>query len=256
LHQAVGPRSVRLRRSMQPLAEPWRLVAKPSCGRASSSRLTPAAIRPNERRERAFRAAANAVSAATVTPGASPRAFSAAFSRSSASLSLRGLLSAMRQSIRPGQFQSQFWPPKRPRKSNSGRPAQLSVGCALKAHFPWTSTAPVRAFKCKRGEADGSRPASRGTGHSTAPLARECESFLDNFVAGLGVCSQIGGVDPAAGGVGILPSHGEAPKINQRSSYSLKWQESVCSSPTMPAAADDNRLRRALAAPAHRRSNS
>jgi hypothetical protein len=46
---------------------------EPSCGRASSSRLTPAAIRPNERRESAFRAAANAVSAAAVTPGAWPR---------------------------------------------------------------------------------------------------------------------------------------------------------------------------------------
>src|SRR5947208_6714051 len=70
---------------------------KLSYGRALSSRLTPAAIRPNERRESAFRAAVNAVSAATVTPLASPRAFRAALSRSSASLSLRGLLSAMRQ---------------------------------------------------------------------------------------------------------------------------------------------------------------
>ena len=67
---------------------------------SASSLLTPAAIRPNERRESALRAAANAVSPATVTPGASPRAFSAAFSRSSASLSLRGLLSAMRVSVR------------------------------------------------------------------------------------------------------------------------------------------------------------
>ena len=74
-----------------------RLVVKLSCGQALSSRLTPAAIRPNERRDSAFRAAANAVSAATVTPGASPRAFSAALSRSSASLSLRGLLSAIHQ---------------------------------------------------------------------------------------------------------------------------------------------------------------
>src|SRR4029077_14711709 len=62
-----------------------RSIAKLSCGQALSSRLTPAAIRPNERRDSAFRAAANAVSAATVTPGASPRAFSAALSRSSAS---------------------------------------------------------------------------------------------------------------------------------------------------------------------------
>jgi hypothetical protein len=38
----------------------------------ASSRLTPAAMRPIERSESALRAALNAVSAATVTPGASP----------------------------------------------------------------------------------------------------------------------------------------------------------------------------------------
>src|SRR5438128_1118008 len=58
-------------------------------------------IRPNERRESAFRAAVKAVSAATVAPRASPRAFSAALSRSSASLSLRGLVSAMRHPSAP-----------------------------------------------------------------------------------------------------------------------------------------------------------
>jgi hypothetical protein len=169
------------------------------CGQASSSRLTPAAIRPNERRERAFRAAANAVSAATVTPGASPRAFSAAFSRSSASLSLRGLLSAMRQSI--GQFVFLFLPPKKsanfefkPTSSalrrvrpKSAVPLGLNCACAQR----------------RRGEADGSRPAS--SGHSTAPFASECQSFLDNFIAGLGVCSQTGRVDYAAGGLEFCP---------------------------------------------------
>src|SRR5437667_11021597 len=63
-------------------------------------------MRPNEISESALWAAVNAVSAATVAPGASPRAFSAALSRSSASFSLRGLLSAMqmldaREHIRP-----------------------------------------------------------------------------------------------------------------------------------------------------------
>ena len=40
--------------------------------------LTPAAMRPNEISESALRAAFNAISAATVKPGASPRAFRAA----------------------------------------------------------------------------------------------------------------------------------------------------------------------------------
>jgi hypothetical protein len=88
--------------SISELNEPTERVRRsvPKLSWGSSSRLTPAAIRPNERSESAFRAAANAVFAAAVTPGASPRAFRAAFSRSSASLSLRGLLSAMRSSVR------------------------------------------------------------------------------------------------------------------------------------------------------------
>jgi hypothetical protein len=107
----------------EPTERVRRSVAKLSCGLALSSRLTPAAMRPNERRESAFRAAANAVSAATVTPGASPRAFSAALSRSSASFSLRGLLSFMRQTpfVRSiyGQFQFQFSQPKKTANSSS-----------------------------------------------------------------------------------------------------------------------------------------
>jgi hypothetical protein len=167
---------------MQPLAEPWRLVAKPSCGRASSSRLTPAAIRPNERRERAFRAAANAVSAATVTPGASPRAFSAAFSRSSASLSLRGLLSAMRQPNRP----LHLGPIPTPVSRNTRRPRTRiqPSGAALhqsrpESAFPLGSQ--LRLQPKPRG-ARRMRPASRDR-YSTAPFAFECQSFLDNVIA-------------------------------------------------------------------------
>jgi hypothetical protein len=52
----------------EPTERVRRVFAKLSCGWALSSRLTPAAIRPNERSESAFRAAANAVSAAAVTP--------------------------------------------------------------------------------------------------------------------------------------------------------------------------------------------
>jgi hypothetical protein len=62
--------------SISELNEPTERVRRsvPKLSWGSSSRLTPAAIRPNERSESAFRAAANAVFAAAVTPGASPRA--------------------------------------------------------------------------------------------------------------------------------------------------------------------------------------
>jgi hypothetical protein len=130
---------------------------------------TPAAIRPNERSESAFRAAANAVSAATVTPGAWPRAFRAALSRSSASLSLRGLLSAMPKPI----------PFREDRDSNLA----VQRDCAVKRSCP----GPLHCACACRAEPDGSRPASRGTGHSTAPFAGECQSFLDNIIAGLRV---------------------------------------------------------------------
>jgi hypothetical protein len=38
-------------------------------------------------------------------------------------------------------------------------------------------------LQSKRGEPDGSRPAS-GAGHTTAPFACECQSFLDKIIAG------------------------------------------------------------------------
>ena len=82
--------------------------------------------------------------------------------------------------------------------SNSSRPAQLFVGCA-----PIPLGLNCACAQRRRGEADGSRPAS--SGHSTALFASECQSFLDNFIAGLGVCSQTGGVDYAAGGLEFCP---------------------------------------------------
>ena len=85
------------------------------------------------------------------------------------------------------------------------RPAQLFIDCAPKSAVPLDA---LRAFNPSAGSpTDRVRPL--GTGHSTAPFAYECQSFLDNVIAGLGVCSQIGGSTPAAGGGGILPSHGE-----------------------------------------------
>jgi hypothetical protein len=174
---------------VEPTERVRRSVAKPSCGRALSSRLTPAAIRPNERRESAFRAAANAVSAATVTPRASPRAFSAAFSRSSASLSLRGLLSAMRQTHPSVSFRANSRNPRKPRtriqpngaalrlRSNAQFPRALN--CAYACAFIPSAWSPT--------ERPTERVRPRGTGHSTAPFACECQSFLDNVIAGLGV---------------------------------------------------------------------
>jgi hypothetical protein len=118
---------------VEPIERLRRSVAKLSCAWALSSRLTPAAIRPNERSESAFRAAANAVSAATVTPGAWPRAFRAALSRSSASLSLRGLLSAMPKSV----------PFREDRDSNLA----VQRDCAIKRSCPGPSTAPARVVR-------------------------------------------------------------------------------------------------------------
>jgi hypothetical protein len=120
-------------------------------------------MRPNEIRESAFRAAANAVSAATVTPGASPRAFSAALSRSSASFSLRGLLSAMRQPNRP----LHLGPIPTPVSRNTRRPRTRiqPSGAALhqsrpESAFPWALNC---ASNPNRVEPDGCvRP--RGTG--------------------------------------------------------------------------------------------
>jgi len=130
----------------EPTKRVRRSIAKLSCGQALSSRLTPAAIRPNERRDSAFRAAANAVSAATVTPGASPRAFSAALSRSSASLSLSGLLSAIHQTFCPFlRVNSTVSPqPKKAMNSNSAE-RRSSSSAVRKGSSPGLLTPPARA---------------------------------------------------------------------------------------------------------------
>jgi len=144
--------------SLSELSEPTervrRSVAKLSCGRALSSRLTPATMRPNEIRESAFRAAVNAVSAATVTPGASPRAFSAALSRSSTSLSLRGLLSAMRHTHPSVPFRANSnvssRNPKRPRTRIQPSGAALHR-LRPKAQSPWALNCAACAFNPSAG---------------------------------------------------------------------------------------------------------
>src|SRR6266550_1893175 len=122
-------------------------------------------MRPNEISESALRAAVNAVSAATVTPGASPRAFSAALSRSSASFSLRGLLSVMRQNpIRPfdlGPIPMSVLATQEDRELESAE-RRSSSSTAPKSAVPLGPQ--QRLFNSAfnpSGEPDGSRPASR-----------------------------------------------------------------------------------------------
>src|SRR5919201_2352328 len=138
---------------------------------SANSRLTPAAMRPNEIRESAFRAAANAVSAATVTPGASPRACNAALSRSSASLSLRGLLSAIRQthpSVLLGPILLSVRATQEDRELEFSRAAQLVIDYP-KRQFPRALNS---ALRCAiQAIAFGLEP----IGPITAPFACECQ---------------------------------------------------------------------------------
>ena len=110
---------------------------------SASSLLTPAAIRPNERRESALRAAANAVSPATVT---------------------RCLAQGVQRCLQP----------------------VVGFVIAERSIIRHACIGPFRLFQAR-----GRRIASglEAPVHSTAPFACECQFFLDNLIAGLGVCS-------------------------------------------------------------------
>src|SRR5262249_18380569 len=103
--------------------------------------------------------------------------------------------------------------PRRPRASNSDRPAQLFVDCASKRAAPLSPQLRLRdALNPSAGRpTDRVRPG--GTGHSTAPFACECQSFVDNFIAGLGVCSQIGGLTPGQVGWNFALSSSSRPLL-------------------------------------------
>jgi hypothetical protein len=89
-----------------------------------------------------------------VTPGASPRAFSAALSRSSTSLSLRGLLSAMRHTHPSVPFRANSnvssRNPKRPRTRIQPSGAALHR-LRPKAQSPWALNCAACAFNPSAG---------------------------------------------------------------------------------------------------------
>jgi hypothetical protein len=109
-------------------------------------------------------------------------------SRSSASLSLRGLLSAIRQthpSVLLGPILLSVRATQEDRELEFSRAAQLVIDYP-KRQFPRALNSACAAPSIQA-IAFGLEP----IGPITAPFACECQSFLDNIIADLGIWAQI-----------------------------------------------------------------